>query len=243
MRSPVNILKPFKNIGFTLVELIVVITIVAIFTVLAIPATFTAIERSKTAQCLGNLRTVGSAMKMFVADYNYGPPHSGPPFWDPVGSEERQNKLRWRWMTYLAPYLGSPDYKGPMPSVFNCPKDTNVKTWPIGRTYLPNEEGSSSILTSYGYNYLHFTTSASWFYGTNGRPRCVPMNMIPNPSSIILIADGAPTINECRILYSAPPALRHQNRFNAFFVDGHVASLDQAAGKKTSNYEPKGYGE
>jgi len=54
--------------AFTLVELLVVIAIIAMLVSFASPTISSAIERGRSAKCVGNLRQVGVAVQQYIAD-------------------------------------------------------------------------------------------------------------------------------------------------------------------------------
>jgi prepilin-type N-terminal cleavage/methylation domain-containing protein/prepilin-type processing-associated H-X9-DG protein len=62
-----------RSHGFTLVELLVVVTIIAILIALLLPAVQMAREAARSAQCLNNLRQIGIAMHGFAAHKNAFP--------------------------------------------------------------------------------------------------------------------------------------------------------------------------
>lgn len=66
--------------GFTLVELLVVLVITGLLAALSIPAIGHALQRSRQAASLSNLRQIGMAMLAYAADHNMNlPPRSTAP--------------------------------------------------------------------------------------------------------------------------------------------------------------------
>ena len=56
--------------GFTLIELLITISIVATLVAIAVPASQRLVHKGRAAQCLGNLRNLGSAMQLYLNDHN-----------------------------------------------------------------------------------------------------------------------------------------------------------------------------
>jgi prepilin-type N-terminal cleavage/methylation domain-containing protein/prepilin-type processing-associated H-X9-DG protein len=87
--------------GFTLVELLVVITIIGILIALLLPAVQAAREAARKMQCTNNLRQIGVGMHNFASAYNTFPP----------GIKARSITGEWVYfLHYLLPYLEQEAY-------------------------------------------------------------------------------------------------------------------------------------
>lgn len=237
MKSPDP--RTLSRDAFTLTELLVSLVVIAILATLATSAVIKVMETSHTAKCMGNLKSIGIAMRGYMADNNgYGPPHYTTPFHSPDWT-----KSRWNWMTWLSPYLVH-DASEAMPSVFDCPADPNVKTWPKPRPYFPASPSESApALGSYGYNYVDLSTSISWVNGADP-PKSPPRaHTIQNSARLILVADGratgVDTICVNHLSEAARPALRHNRHFNAVFLDGHVGNMPKEAASDLQYWKPE----
>jgi prepilin-type N-terminal cleavage/methylation domain-containing protein/prepilin-type processing-associated H-X9-DG protein len=56
--------------AFTLIELLVVIAIVGVLAALAFPATNRVVQGGKASGCISNLRQLGAAVNLYLADHN-----------------------------------------------------------------------------------------------------------------------------------------------------------------------------
>jgi len=85
-----------RRTGFTLVELLVVISIIGILISLLLPAVQAARESARRITCANNMRQIGLAAQNFVSGYRTFPPGQMTP-------PNQQHKFS--YMVYLLPYL------------------------------------------------------------------------------------------------------------------------------------------
>ena len=91
--------------GFTIVELLVVISIILILAGLLLPVMTRGREEARTTECLNNLRQIGIALNIYAQHYGDGRPDGYPP-----------------WLTMLTTRVGTRQYLSE-PSILICPSD------------------------------------------------------------------------------------------------------------------------
>jgi prepilin-type N-terminal cleavage/methylation domain-containing protein/prepilin-type processing-associated H-X9-DG protein len=99
--------------GFTLVELLVVITIIGILISLLLPAVSSARETAHRVQCASNIKQLGEALHIYHSSYNFFPPSS---VWRNNGvldasvldTQAGNSPNRWEnWVILILPELGN----------------------------------------------------------------------------------------------------------------------------------------
>ncbi len=118
-------MDPFSRRAFTLVELLVVISILVLLAALLFPAVSIAMVSGKESASSSNMRQIGLAMSSYAADNNFTLPETSH-----TASVGRT------WISTIAPYLDNVD------KVRICPAD------PRGQERL-EAGGTSYILNSY----------------------------------------------------------------------------------------------
>jgi general secretion pathway protein G len=215
--------------GFTLIELLVVIAIIAVLAAIAFPAVGGMISKGDSVKCVNNLRQIGTAMGMYVADNNgYLPSTTG---YDFTGAGANSYGFS-HYQAPLACLLGvgasaptafptRADYDNPKAKhPFNCP---SCKT--SFRTYAANMHAMAFLPGGAAY-----------------KPR--KMASFPSLSRLVLIADDtagdAAPDNSGKDNFSSTDfrtliGTRHGGRANVLFGDMHIETLARTNLDATQN--------
>ena len=228
--------------AFSLIELLVVITIIAILAALLMPMLSMAKSYSRTAGCKNHLRQMGYALQMYVHDdQDQYPRYLGPggqPNGDAPGKGGRARGLVY-WSSKLIPY----DSMNWTNLAFHCPGYIGAIAGPVFPDSIDRQG-------SYAYNIagVRITDTSDEFFGLGpvsfwktSAGKFVPsvsQSQISVPSEMLAMGDsymkagdawandvwhGGPFANA----YSAKPfASRHGKNYNVLFCDGHVSSMN-----------------
>ena len=219
--------------AFTLMELLVVITIIGILAALLLPVLSQTKKRAQQIQCANNVRQLGIALQAFTIDNNNFPlwikPHSQAVTWQQnlqqfIFSPKNTN----RFSTWI--------HQG----VWKCPAASDNSHWPTN---------GGDLNFDYGYNVCgiaawtdtnSFGLGGHHVWSSSSLP-APPVNEseIMAPSEMIAIGDGFwvndENICEGYLLWrSKQPSdfisstkdsnARHRGKANVVFCDGHVES-------------------
>lgn len=200
-----------KKSGFTLVELLVVISIISILAGLLAPALSATKEKGRKVQCMNNLKQIGVAVAMYLNDHDETLPrcvhYTG---WLPQpGTVETSQDIQ----NVLASYLGgtnSMDYK-----TWVCPSAVKYG-------YPDTMIGLKKFGAPAGWGYKH-DISYRW---NEWRTLATPAKLagIKKPASAALLWDLP---DDLSFAHNMPDL--HQGVINCLFVDGHVSDIKVAA--------------
>lgn len=221
--------------GFTLVELLVVISIISILIAILLPALAAVRESARAVQCASNMRQLGFAFHMYIQDQG----NESFPWWHhPEGNWPQS----W-WFGLLAHYVGEADgdisphasYVPPYDSVFYCP------------THLANYNGSFHEGHSNWRHFLSYSYPRHWGGEVDGvrlrglggglnwsdpKPPPVRLNEVHSPSQVMNLIEAINFHNSHNgssslgLVPSFPDTFgRHGSpgeATNILFIDGHV---------------------
>jgi prepilin-type N-terminal cleavage/methylation domain-containing protein/prepilin-type processing-associated H-X9-DG protein len=245
------------NRGFTLVELLVVISIIACLLSILLPSLNKARRQSQSVICMNNIRQLGFAFMLYGEDYKgYAMPSalSRTYWWGKKLSDGIDHKQGFVW-PYFKSELGGK-------SVYECPAQPFGSYKPQGAP--SGEENNPKWITStYGYNGYFLCPSKSGWLNLPG-----PWQKIVNisvPSMVLVFADtlidydltrNNPVLqnnfsldppyvyipqdrggNPWKENKSPTTCFRHNKKTNAVFVDGHSESV---ATKGATYSSPRG---
>ena len=172
-------------LGFTLVELLVVITIIGILIALLLPAVQSAREAARRMQCANNMKQLGLAVLNYESALKILPPAS---HWRKATDVETANNtnLCETWVILILPYLEQQgvydsfdltryitdpvnrDARGAELSVMKCPSDPNNQTRYNGQAGGTSNHGDNWARGNYAANGGMGFQSVAWHCTTGG---------------------------------------------------------------------------
>jgi len=202
--------------GFTLVEILAVTAIIILLVAVAVPALKSSMESGKKAKCLSNLKSLGQATLLYVADHDLSlPPYS-------IAYSKGGMTL---WYLEIRPYLGAKSTLLPAAPnainlpVFYCPSVDRKRGYPH---------------TDYGGNSYVFALNSPDALDASPQTR---LPRIASPSKIVLYSEvlsaggSYPDSSWQAVAQSIKQnpdrwfPHRHKETINTVFCDGHAQNL------------------
>ena len=139
--------KSLRRSGFTLIELLAVIVIIAVIATISTPGLQRAIEKSRSVACAGNLRSIGTAVQLYLGDHENNFPIIEPYPSQPVYPADQGAA---GMLAVLGPY-------GVEAKTLQCPTDAHEDNnfTKEGTSYMWNPTADGENLTAimiYGRN-------------------------------------------------------------------------------------------
>jgi prepilin-type N-terminal cleavage/methylation domain-containing protein/prepilin-type processing-associated H-X9-DG protein len=236
--------------GFTLVELLVVMSIISLLLSVLLPALKAVRQRGQAVVCMSNIKQLGLAFMLYAQEYNgYAMParlgQTRIYWWGQVTPEGIDHKAGIVW-SYLRSELGGK-------SVFECPAQ------PFGSYKLQGASGSNDpkwITSTYGYNgYFLCPSQSGWRELADFIGLWQKIINISSPATVLVFADSlidSDLTGGIQNNFSLDPpykynyrngweknqcpttCFRHNEKTNAIFVDGHSESMTSKGAKYTS---------
>lgn len=196
-----------RNRGFTLIEMIFVVSIVSLLAAIAVPAFFTVQGQARQISCGSNLRQIGMALLIYSQDHEGYYPYAvdpGDKFTPQIWSEypEFQSQIPDIGLIQdvLSPYMNSPQ-------LFHCPADVGFDVNDFTYESMPARPTS----------FERYRTS--YYYRTELTVRRANDSSLKQSAQVNVLFDGAGL--------SHGTLMPLMQRYNVLFADGHVKNLNR----------------
>jgi len=230
--------------AFTLVELLVVISVIGLLMGILLPCLAAAREQGRCVICKSNLKNIGLALRLYIDEFEGKLPSA-----DPYPGSYGQKSQHWFMNSVLMKNLGLEILKnengeligpGKKRSVLTCPSHRNPDMTRNSPPDYPTEE------RKYALSYM-----ANGTLGVSGK--ClVSMEYrhegeYKKPSEAMMFCDGNGTMQTPgTVLYDGCPKpnfeYRHKGKVNAIFLDQHIESLKEESIPFCTRFDEKRFG-
>lgn len=211
-----------KTMAFSLIELLVVISVIAVLAALSFPAVNRAFNSSKTSICASNLRQISCGLNLYAVE-NEG--------CYPLAVKQGSTGQEYTWGYAIWTYVGyagkdfnytENDLQGNVgrdKNMFHCPVTKQYRAKTINTIRMPAATGSAWNIFSYAMN-----NAPNYVY--SGSPY-IPLRttQIVNPSKTALILEQDENPGNQFVFLSYYGLLPHSKASNVLYADGHVSLL------------------
>ncbi|EIQ00421.1 prepilin-type N-terminal cleavage/methylation domain-containing protein [Opitutaceae bacterium TAV1] len=220
-----------RRSAFTLIELLTVIAIIAILAAILIPTVAAVRKKARAAQCVSNIRQSAVALLMQATENKN---------WLVYQVEGTGVVAQYRWPIMVAPYLSSGwDYSK---NYYQTNSALNVMFCP-GQDPYKHDGAIVWDWATYGAfsgpdtDFAKIDSAKKADGGAAGKAYFINLTAASAPSRYPLMMDSVYANTGKQRMAVVPVAakdkgsihLRHSNRANTAFLDGHVKAMDAAA--------------
>ncbi len=209
-----------RNGAFTLVELLVVISIIAILAAILFPVLSAAKARAQKTLCLNNLKQIGTGIHLYADEDNDTLPSI-------VITNDMPWSYQWRFFKELTKsYDGLSGASSPQDKLFACPADTfyywNTLDSPIYFTGMCQTNWSDYC--SYWFSRLNLVPNPNggFYSGISG----IKVSSLHNPAKTLMAVDQPACFgyswHQKLSLANPGPDMANDVRNMSVFVDGHA---------------------
>ncbi|HZO91382.1 MAG TPA: prepilin-type N-terminal cleavage/methylation domain-containing protein [Chthonomonadaceae bacterium] len=204
--------------GFTLIELLVVIAIIAILAAILFPVFAQAREKARAISCLSNLKQAGTALVLYVQDYDETFPINIY-----LSNESNGNPCIMTSYQELTPYQKNAQ-------MLRCPSDGSPLDFPLAMSVIslppPCSAAPPVQFVSYQANYaLIDDGDPNPIFGPETDRPVKRMAEVEYPVETSAFSDANVTLPGGTAdfsLFDSPIQARHSGTVNSTYADGHA---------------------
>lgn len=176
--------------GFTLIELLVVIAIIAILAAILFPVFAQAREAARKSSCLSNMKQLGTAVMMYVQDYDETYPQAYYYKNNTATTNGSSSGGYVTWTVTISPYIKNV-------GLFVCPSDANRGLAPDNPPCNPYTDTATPGCEAQvpRLSYLPNSALMPRKRGPQDAPNVVPIAAVDAPADVIAMAEMTNHVN------------------------------------------------